>query len=189
MPLTYDELPLDESFPRDYEIEWLVDMPNSPSLKPHYLDPGPHGDGSGPILRVTTKDGTKFIAVIGGDMHSLRLATWPSPAHFFALPSAVLVDTAEPARSRKLEGFEGHCVHYAVSLPDHGMELIGHCCAIYGYNADGLAWALEDAFCCDDPIIDVAGDDLVLVAHNHSEDPGDTPSRKVFDLLTGSRKS
>jgi hypothetical protein len=54
MAATYDELPIDESFPRDYDVEWLIDMPNSPSLKPHYLGLGARGDGSGPILRVTS---------------------------------------------------------------------------------------------------------------------------------------
>jgi hypothetical protein len=187
MPATYGDLSIDESFPRSYEVEWLVDMPNSPSLERHFLNPAPHGDGAGPILRVSGER-NRFIAVVGGSHKNLRITTWPNPWCFLALPSAILVNAREPDLSAQLEGFEGHTVHYKVPLADRGLILIGHCCAMYCYNAEGLLWSLEEAFCCEDPVIDVAGDDLVLTAHKHGVDPGETPTRKTFELLTGHKR-
>ena len=106
MAAIHDDLKIVETFPRNYDVEWLVDMPNSPNAKPCFLCPSPHGTGNGPVLRVTTER-QRFDVVVGGNASDLRLLTWPDPDAFLALPSAVLVNTIEPGVSGAIRGFEG----------------------------------------------------------------------------------
>lgn len=179
---------MDESFDRCLEIERISDMPNSTSVKIYYFPPAKRN--SGPILRIRRADGERFIAVIEDHPEQtdrFSLSTWPNPNKFLALPSAWLIDTARPDRSETLPGFDGHSVHYIFRNAARNVVLIGHCCGLYCYGAAGLLWRAENLFCCQDPILDVAGDSLVVLAHKHGEDPGETPTRKVLDLMTGRR--
>ena len=143
MAAVHEDLQIDETFPRRFEVEWLVDMLSSPNTKPYFLCLSAYGKGSGPVLRITT-DKQRFVVVVGGNASDLRVAAWPDQTAFLALPSAVLVNTVEPSASAPLQGFEGHSVHY-MALVDKGLVLIGHCCAMYCYEATGLAWTI-DAF-------------------------------------------
>lgn len=179
------ELEIDETFERRYTLESLIEMPNSPSIARHYL---PHGvPNGGPILRITSPKGAKSLVIIAGHAQGFKVQTWPNPEKFLALPSAWLVDSVAPEQSQQLPGFEGHTVHYVVPLHKHNVVLIGHCCALYCYDNQGLRWAHEDLFCCDDPILDVADETLLVTAHKHGGDPGDTPTLKHIDLQTGKR--
>jgi len=180
MPV-YEELPLEEPFPRDYEVEWLVDMPNSNALKRFEFGSGP----SGPILRIKSVTSERFIATVSGEVSTLRLTTWPDPDVLFALPSAWLINTRQPKASFQPTGFGGHTVHYTFPIPKMDVILIGHCCGIYCYGKAGLLWGREDLFCCEDPVIDLAGDTLILLAHKHGVDPGEAPVRKTLHLMTG----
>jgi hypothetical protein len=178
------ELAIDDTFERSYTLEWLVDMPNSTSIPRWFLPQG--SENAGPILCVTSANGRKSLVIIAGDAPKFKVATWPNSAHFLALPGAWLVDAAAPENSRQLRGFDGHTVHYMVPIPDRELVLIGHCCAIYCYGSDGMRWAHEDLFCCDDPSLEVVGDVLRVTAHKHSVD-GEGPTLKPLDLLTGER--
>lgn len=105
----------------------------------------------------------------------------------FSRTTAWLVDAEQPDRSKILVGFEGHSVHYIFRIAARNLVLIGHCCGLYCYGENGLLWSLQDLFCCKDPVLDVAGNDLVILAHKHGEDPNETPKRKIVDLWTGRR--
>ncbi len=179
MPV-YEELPLEEPFARTYEIEWLVDMPSSTSIKRFEF-------GTGPILRIKPETGDKFLAIVPGGVSDLRLSTWPNPGALFVQPSGWLINTQNPEASIELPGFVGHTIHYVFPMPSRGLVIVGHCCGMYCYDAGGLKWQQDDLFCCEDPILDIAGDTLVVVAHKHGEDPGETPVRKTLDLTTGAR--
>lgn len=176
----YKELPLEESFPRKYEIEWLVDMPSSTSMKRFEF-------GTGPILRIKPATGDKFLAIVPGEVSDLKLSTWPDPDAFFVQPSGWLINSRNPEASTKLPEFVGHTSHYVFPIPSKGLVIVGHCCGMYCYGANGLRWQQDDLFCCEDPILDVAGDTLLVVAHKHAEDPRETPMRKILDLTTGAR--
>ena len=179
MPV-YETLPLEEPFSRTYEIEWLADMPNTTSTKRFYFD-------SGPILRIQPECGDKFLAIVPGEVSDLKLITWPNPDALFVLPSGWLIDTQNPKASFKLPGFEGHTIHYVFPMPSRELVIVGHCCALYCYGASGVKWQRDDLFCCEDPILDLAVDTLIVLAHKHGEDPGETPARKILDLTTGAR--
>jgi hypothetical protein len=179
------QLSIDEAFQRTYALELLVETPNSPSIETHYLPNGvPNG---GPILRVTDVNGKKSLVVIAGEIEGLKVLPWPNRTSFLTLPGAWLIDSDAPERSRRLDGFEGHTVHYAFPLPQHNVVLIGHCCALYCYDSEGLRWAQEDLFCCEDPVLDTADEVLLVTAHKHGKDPEDTPTLKRLDLKTGKR--
>ncbi len=178
MAFVQQDLELQESFAYSYRVECLLDMPNSAVER---FDFGP----GGPILRITPDDRKAFIITVPGELSKLRLVTWPDPYALFAMPSGYLINVRDPKATAILPGFEGHSVHYLFPVPDKGVVLIGHCCAIYCYDGSGLRWEHTDLFCCDDPAIDVCGDEVVLVAHKHGEDAGEDPTRKSVDLLTG----
>lgn len=180
------DLRIDEAFERAYTLEWLVDMPNSPSIGRYYLPQDQ--ENSGPILRVSA-NGEESLVIISGTVGGFGVATWPNPERFLVRPSGWLVDANAPDKSEQLRGFEEHTVHFVFPLPDRGLALIGHCCALYCYGSEGMRWKQEDLFCCDDPQLDVAGDVLLVTAHKHGVDPRGTPTLKRLDLLTGRQLS
>jgi hypothetical protein len=85
MAAIHEDLQIDETFPRRYDVEWLVDVPSSPNMKPYFLCPSPYGTGDGPVLRVTTER-QRFVVVVGGNASDLRLAAWPDPNVFSRAP-------------------------------------------------------------------------------------------------------
>ena len=176
---SYNDLLLDEAFPRAYDVACLVDMPSSPSIKVYDLGRG------GPILKLVPHGGAPFIVTVPGETSTLRLCTWPAAEALFALPSGILINTAHPEKSAKLPGFEGHTVHYVFPVPSQRFILVGHCCGIYCYDKNGVRWEQDDLFCCDDPIIDAVHEKIVLLAHKHGVDPGNEPVRKVISAQTG----
>ncbi|HEX8806800.1 MAG TPA: hypothetical protein VF741_07615 [Candidatus Aquilonibacter sp.] len=160
-------------------------MPNGSSVPRYYFPPS--RENSGPILRVTAANGNEALVIISGEIGDFRVVTWPATGRFLALPSAWLVSADAPRQSEQLRGFEGHTVHYVFPLPGRGLVLVGHCCGIYFYDKDGMRWGHDDLFCCADPVLDVVGDALLLRAHKHGEDPGETPVLKQLNLLSGRR--
>lgn len=177
------ELSVDRSFEHSYGIERLAERPNS-SLPIYYLSPNQH---DGPILRVTAKTGEKFIVIVPGEERRFAVVTWPNAERFLAIPSGYLVDTITPSESRQLHGFDGHGVHYVFPVPEHKLVLAGHCCGICCYDCEGVVWTQDELFCCEDPAIDLCGEQLLVTAHKHGEDPGDAPVLKRLTLLTGKR--
>ncbi len=182
--MIYDrDVPIDETFERTYTLEWLADLPNSPSFPRYYLPRGQ--ESGGPILRVTNGIGQKYLVIVSGEIGGFRIATWPDPNRFLVRPGGWLFDATEPTKAEQLPGFDGHTVHYVVPLAERSLVLVGHCCGIYCYDGEGMRWQQEDLFCCDDPQLEVAGDVLLLTAQKHGVDPENTPTLKRLDLMTG----
>jgi hypothetical protein len=174
-------IPIDESFERSYDLELLIDVPNS-ALERYYFPPGT--ENSGPVLRVTSSKGERFLAIVAGSAEDFRTTTWPNPDVFLTIPALWLIDTASPSGSEPLP-IHGHALHYFYPIVDRELVLVGDCCEIHCYGPTGKIWGRDDFFCCEDPRIEVAGDRLLLTAHKHGEDPEDTAVLKQLDLLTG----
>lgn len=182
MSKTYDNVPLEEPFDRTYKIEWLMDLPNSTTIR-RYSFP-PQLGNAGVILRVCPKSGDRFLAIVDRSVENLRIMTWPDPDAFLVTYTAWLINTTAPEKSEKLKGFDGHTVHYAYPFKSQNVVLIGHCCGIYCYSSSGLLWSHNDLFCCSDPIVDVTpSNELLLTAEKHGYDAG--PSLKRLNLYTG----
>jgi hypothetical protein len=173
-----EEYQLHGAYEHDYEVQVLVDLPTSQSI-------ARYGSGSGAILRILPRASAQFIFIVDDNLDKLQLLSWPDPEALVVMPGAFLISTRDPGgSSRKLAGFEGHSVHYVHQLHSPNVVLIGHCCAIYCYDREGLRWAWDDLFCCQDPKIDIAGDDLILLASKHGTGH-DTPHEMIVSLSTG----
>jgi hypothetical protein len=179
------ELDIDESFPRSFEVERLLDLPNSQRTALIYL-PASSTSG-GPILRVTRRERDRFLVVVRSESDGFKIYTWPDSDKMLASPSAWLIDTINPEHSVLLDGFDGHSLHYVFPIAP-GSIIVGHCCGLYCYGSIGLLWKAEDLFCCTDPILTVHGQTLIVLAHKHGVDPDQMPTPKRLNLHTGERE-
>lgn len=175
---TIEPLPLDESFDRDYEIEWLRDMPTSSAIERY-------GAGGGPILRVTPHDGTPFIVVVPGKTGSLMLSTWPNSRQFAVFnwgDAPGIVDIDHPAKLIRVTEFEGCGLTETHRFATAGIVVMASCCHLVGYDAAGKAWERDDLFCCDQRVIDRTDDILIVHGHKHGTE---TEGRTLIDVRTG----
>lgn len=178
MSRTIEPLPLDETFSREYEIEWIRDMPSSRATSVF-------GHGGGPILRVTPHDGKPFIAVVPGQTGSMTLSTWPNPRQFAVFnwqDVPIIVDIDEPERFIKIDDFDGHGLRGRYLFQRPGVVVMASCCHLVAYNAKGKIWDRHGLFCCDERSISRTED--VLIVDPHSDAHG-AVGRKVVDVSTG----
>lgn len=175
---TIEPLPLDESFDRDYDIEWLRDMPTSSAIEWY-------GVGGGPILRVTPRDGTPFIVVVPGQTGSLMLSTWPNPRQFAVFnrqDAPVIVDIDQPAEPTRIDSFVCHGLRETHRFAKAGVVVMASCCHLVAFDAGGKAWERDDLFCCDERVVDRTGDILIVDGHKHGSQ---TEGRTLIDVKTG----
>jgi hypothetical protein len=173
-----EPLPLDESFDREYDIEWLRDMPSSSAIQRY-------GVGGGPILRVTPHDRSPFIVVVPGQTGSLMLSTWPNSRQFAVFnwqDVPVIVDIDRPAEPIRISVFEGHRIRETHRFPKAGIVVMASCCHVVGYDATGQAWERDDLFCCDQRVIDRTDDILIVDGEQHGSPIG---GRTLIDVKTG----
>jgi hypothetical protein len=171
---TIEPLPLDEAFDREYEIEWLRDMPSSTKW-PRY------GDGAGPILRVTPDGGEPFIMVVPAEKDTMRLSTLPNPRQFFVFsPGAdsLIIDIDRPQNEGDVKV---HGLAQLIPLKEEGVMLLSSCCDLIALDAAGVRWETHnELFCCDEPMIEVDGANVIVDGDNHRG-----RKRTVIEARTG----
>lgn len=177
MAATYP-VALDDSFPRHYDVEGLVDLPNSPKHPVFTI-----GKASGSILSIRPEHGPKFIAIVDAERDEIAIRTWPNPHMFFVVPSGTLVDVRDPSKAFCLPEASAYPLHYYVTVTKAAVVLVGNDREIACYDADGRRWHITDAFCCKDPEISVAEAHVTLIAQHH----GETRTELRVDLASGDR--
>ena len=179
MGRTVKPLPLDETFRREYEIEWLHDLPSSGKVKVH-------GGGSGPILRVVPEGRDAFVVIVPGLAGTMTLSTMPNPREFAVFNQRempVIINVDEPGTATEIAHFRGHGLRNVLRLRDAGVVVMNSCCDLIGWGKRGLLWEHRgDLFCCDEPIVDIAGNQIVVHGETH-QNPGRRPT--VVDARTG----
>lgn len=174
-----EPLPLGEAFGREYEIEWLRDMPSS-------LRVSRYGSGPGPILRVMPHGGEEFVITVPGEAGTVTLSTLPNPRQFAVFnrrDMPVIVDVDNPETLKEVEQFRSHGLRNILPIPTAGVIVLSSCCSIVAYDGDGLRWEHNaDLFCCDEPMIDVVFEQIIVDGHAH-ENGG--RRRSVVDARTG----
>jgi hypothetical protein len=174
-----DGLPFDGTFPHHYEVAWLRDRLSSTALRTFYAPAG--RVNSGPILRLTRPDGTRWLVVVRGTAAALRLFSWPDPSRLAVLAdadNADLADTATPG------GYE--TLRYGVNgvrpVMELGRMLLHDDHVVAAYDWRGVAWEHRTAMCgmkivaADRELVRLEGSDFL------------TPGRSAhvtFDVRTG----
>jgi hypothetical protein len=179
MGRTIEPLPLDETFPREYEIEWLRDLPNSDKVKLHGEDPGP-------ILRVIPEGGDAFVVIVPGLAGTMTLSTMPNPREFAVFnrrEMPVIINIDRPGDLAEIAHFRGHGLRNVFRLREAGVVVMNSCCDLIGWGEHGILWEhRSDLFCCDEPIVDVVGSQVMVDGETH-QNPG--RRRILVDARTG----
>lgn len=177
---TIEPLPIDETFERQYEIEWLRDMPSSARLQRY-------GSGPGPILRGMPEGGGPFIVVVPGQTGTMMLSTLPDPRKFAVFNHRevpVIIDVDRPESREEIAAFLGHGLRQVLRLKEARVLVMSSCCDLIAYGPGGIQWEHRgDLFCCDEAVIDVAGS-KVIVDGEHHQSVG-IRRRTVIDAHTG----
>jgi hypothetical protein len=189
---THDNIPIDDTFPRSYEIEWLADIPHLSTLPRHYIDQ----TADGQILRITA-EGRQRIIIVKGGLGQLQLLTWPNPWCFFARPSEKLVDARDPESASALvpQPFRPQLI----AVRERRLMLVYFNSVLSCFGQEGRLWTAElflmKAFA--DALITgyvylpremhymVGGADLTLQFYVRDRAAGDAPLPVSLNVATG----